>query len=176
MQKPKGHKEGCKCPICKKMDARLAIKAKIASTEEKLVRSKPEVSVRDKIYDFFNKGCGDGSPEIKALGLSLEEINAYFGKWKTEDIYNKMILKLKPKPALVPGLILTPESMPETEPIADIGPILLNTLVAGQEFESNGGLYRLKPNGRCAFLETPLKVEKYLITIPGDTLVKTIAT
>jgi len=52
--------------------------------------------------------------------------------------------------------------------------VLLSTLAIGQEFESNGTLYRLKPKGRCALLETPLKVEKYLITIPGDTLVKTV--
>jgi len=135
MPKPKGHKEGCQCAICRKVDT----------------------NIQDKLFELFNQGHRVGSSKIQVIEPNSKVLKVYFANWAT----------LK---ALEPRIIADKSNKSSTAYV-----VPLNTLVVGQEFESNGALYRIKPNGKCVFLETPagMKVEKYIVTIPGDTLVKT---
>ena len=120
------------------------------------------MSKKDEAYVLFAQGKCLGTPELMALDLKPRTEKGYFQSWR------KSVEEAEPG------------QMEEAEPIEEAAPpgVPISTLSIDQEFEFAGNHYKECPNGVSVFLEwSPsgqVRVEKYRVSIPLDTLVKPV--
>lgn len=167
------HKDGCQCSVC-----RQAVAQPAPEKPKPVGGKKPQDDLKAKVFKLLYAGERFAtSPKIRAMVPDKKAYQVIFQRW-IKIFSHQRFLENQLENDIRDGKV---ESIGETEPPAIpeaatvSGEVALSTLAVGQEFKSNGILYKVGEDRRSVLIEIQAgrKIPKYAINIPGDTVVKT---